>query len=162
MEKFTFTVNGKRRTVEAEPNDKLLDILRENLNLTGAKRGCDNLSCAACTVVVNGKTEKSCMLQMKKVQGAEIVTVEGIADGMDLHPIQRALVDAGAVQCGYCIPGIVMELYATLQANPNPTDDELFSPLNEHLCRCTGYEAIKDGAKLAVEYMKKAKTKVIA
>lgn len=157
MEKYTITLNGKQRTVEAEPSDKLLDVLRDKLNLTGAKRGCDNLSCAACTVVVNGKAEKTCMLPMKKLQGAEIVTVEGLAKGMDLHPIQRALVDAGAVQCGYCIPGIVMELYATLQANLNPSDEDLFSPLNEHLCRCTGYEAIKEGAKLAVEYMKKAK-----
>lgn len=155
MEKYTFTVNGDVRTVEAEPNTKLLDVLREQLNLTGSKRGCDNLSCAACTVVINGKAEKSCMYPMKKVEGAEIVTVEGLARGMDLHPVQRALVDAGAVQCGYCIPGIVMEIYATLEKNPNPSDDELFTPLNEHLCRCTGYEAIRDGAKLAVEYMKK-------
>ncbi len=156
MEKYTFTVNGTLHTVEAEPAAKLLDVLRDRLNLTGAKRGCDNLSCAACTVVINGKAEKSCMFPMKKVEGARIVTVEGLAKGMDLHPVQRALVDAGAVQCGYCIPGIVMEIYATLEKNPNPTDEELFTPLNEHLCRCTGYEAIKDGAKLAVEYMKGA------
>lgn len=157
MEKFTFTVNGKERTVECEPSDKLLDILRDRLDLTGAKRGCDNLSCAACTVVVNGKAEKSCMLQMKKVQGATITTVEGLGRGMDLHPVQQAIVDAGAVQCGYCIPGIVMEIFATLEQNPDPSEKEIFSPLNEHLCRCTGYEAIREGALLAVEYAKRAR-----
>lgn len=157
MEKYTFTVNGIQRTVEANPTDKLLDVLRDKLNLTGAKRGCDNMSCAACTVVINGKAEKTCMYPMKKVEGADIVTVEGLAQVMDLHPVQRALVDAGAVQCGFCIPGIVMELYAAFKSNPDATEDELYTALNGHLCRCTGYEAIKDGAKLAIEYMKTAK-----
>lgn len=155
MEKITFTINGVRRTVETEADDKLLDVLREKLHLTGAKRGCDNLSCGACTVVVNGKAEKSCMFPMKKAEGAEIITVEGLSDGMVLHPIQRAFIDAGAVQCGYCTPGIIMELYALLMSNPRPSEEDLTAALNLHLCRCTGYEAIMEGALLAVEYVNK-------
>jgi len=155
MEKITFTINGVRRTVETEADDKLLDVLREKLHLTGAKRGCDNLSCGACTVVVNGKAKKSCMFPMKKAEGAEIITVEGLSDGMVLHPIQRAFIDAGAVQCGYCTPGIIMELYALLMSNPRPSEEDLTAALNLHLCRCTGYEAIMEGALLAVEYVNK-------
>jgi aerobic-type carbon monoxide dehydrogenase small subunit (CoxS/CutS family) len=156
MEKYTITVNGVPRTVEAEPDEKLLDILREKLHLTGAKRGCDDLSCGACTVVVNGKAEKSCMYPMKKAAGAKILTVEGLSKGMELHPIQRALIDAGAVQCGYCTPGIIMELYALLTVRLDPSDEELTTALDRHLCRCTGYEAIAEGARLAIEYMKKS------
>jgi aerobic-type carbon monoxide dehydrogenase small subunit (CoxS/CutS family) len=151
---YTITVNGVRRVVTCDPKTSLLIVLRRELGLLGTKRGCDNAVCGACTVVVNGRAVKSCVQQMDRTDGAEVLTVEGLADGVTLHPVQRALIDSGAVQCGFCTPGIVMELYATLSANPEPSDEELFKALNRHLCRCTGYEAIVEGAKLAVEYLR--------
>ena len=155
-EHYTITVNGVQRSVMAEPRTTLLSVLRREFGLLGTKQGCDNGVCGACTVVVNGKAVKSCVQQMGKIDGAEIVTIEGLANGTDVHPIQRALIDAGAIQCGFCTPGIVMELYAVLSANPRPSKDELFKALNRHLCRCTGYEAIVEGADLAVEYLGKS------
>jgi len=154
-EEYTLTVNGTLRTITAEPKTTLLVILRREFGLLGTKQGCDNGACGACTVVMNGKAVKSCVQQISKINGAEVTTIEGLADGTTLHPIQRALIDAGAVQCGFCTPGIVMELYAILGANPETTDDQLFRGLNRHLCRCTGYEAIVEGSRLAVEYLKK-------
>ena len=156
MPQYTLTVNGITRTVEAEPKTPLLHILRRTFGLTGTKQGCDNGSCGACTVVVNGKAVKSCVYHVSKADGAEVVTIEGLARGTDLHPVQRALVDSGAIQCGFCTPGIVMELYALLESNPEPDETTLRKALNRHLCRCTGYEAIVLAGKLAVEYTKKA------
>ncbi|MBU8914160.1 MAG: (2Fe-2S)-binding protein [Spirochaetales bacterium] len=156
-EEYTITVNGTKRTVVAEPKTTLVTILRREFGLLGTKQGCDNGTCGACTVVMNGKAVKSCVQQIGKIDGAEITTVEGLAKGTEVHPIQRALIDAGAVQCGFCTPGIVMELHATLSANPEPSDEELFKGLNKHLCRCTGYEAIMEGARLAMDYLKAKK-----
>ena len=157
MPQYTLTVNGIKRTVDAEPNTPLLHILRRNFGLTGTKQGCDNGSCGACTVVVNGKAVKSCVYQVSKADGGEVVTIEGLARGTELHPIQRALIDSGAIQCGFCTPGIVMELYALLEASPEPDKSAVRKALNKHLCRCTGYEAILLAGELAVEYVKKAK-----
>jgi aldehyde oxidoreductase len=151
--KITFTLNGTERSVEAEPGLVLLDVIRDRFHLTGTKRGCDNATCGTCVVVVNGKAVKSCTYPLDKLEGAEVLTVEGLAQGKDLHPIQQALIDAGAVQCGFCTPGIVMELYALLTENPGATEKELANALNKHLCRCTAYEAIWEGALLAQEWM---------
>ena len=140
-----FTVNGKPVVSELDWDKKLLDILREELNLTGTKRGCDTAACGACTVIVNGRAVKSCVLPATKLEGAEVITIEGLSSD-SVHPIQQALVDAGAVQCGFCTPGIVMELYALFAAKPDADDDEIVKVLNRHLCRCTGYEAILEGA----------------
>jgi aerobic carbon-monoxide dehydrogenase small subunit len=148
-EKITFTVNGRARTVEYEPEMMLLDVIRDVLNLTGAKRGCDNSTCGTCVVVMNGKAVKSCNTPVSKAAGAEILTVEGLADGMTLHPIQTAIAESGAVQCGFCTPGIVMELYAMLETNPAVNEQEMSNALAKHLCRCTGYEPIRDGALMA-------------
>lgn len=148
-ERMTFTVNGKERTVDYEPEMMLLDVLREVLNLTGTKHGCDNSTCGTCTVVMNGKAVKSCNTPAAKAAGAEVVTVEGLAKDMELHPIQKAISESGAVQCGFCTPGIVMELYGLLEANPAASETEMENALNKHLCRCTGYEPIKDGALIA-------------
>jgi aerobic carbon-monoxide dehydrogenase small subunit len=150
-ETITFTLNGAPCTVQAEPHMKLLDVLRDELNLTGTKRGCDNSTCGACVVVVNGKAVKSCNYNLAKLEGAEVLTIEGLASGTDLHPIQEALIEAGSVQCGFCTPGIILELYALLNENPDASKDEIMRALNKHLCRCTGYEAIVDGALLAQE-----------
>ena len=156
-EKITFTLNGSPTTVDVEPEMLLIDVLREVLNLTGTKRGCDNSTCGTCTVVVNGKATKSCNTAVSKVAGAEILTVEGLAKGMELHPIQKSISESGAVQCGFCTPGIIMELYALLEGNPNASEAEMENALNKHLCRCTGYEPIRDGAVMAQKLMQDRK-----
>lgn len=152
-EKIAFTINGKKRTVEIEGWEKLIYLLREYLNLTGTKRGCDDASCGACVVVVDGEATRSCTFPAKKLEGKEVITIEGISEGRDLHPIQRALIDAGAVQCGYCMPGIVMELYALFNRDFSASREEIVDVLEKHLCRCTGYEAILNGALLAQQYL---------
>ncbi len=156
MEKFSFTVNGKPCTVEVDPEWKLLDVIRDMLGLTGAKRGCDNATCGTCVVVVNGKAVKSCNFPIRKAQGASILTIEGLSRGMELHEVQKALVESGAVQCGFCIPGIAMELYALLEEKPDASEREMVNALNKHLCRCNGYEPILNGARLAQERMKES------
>ncbi|MBN2497092.1 MAG: (2Fe-2S)-binding protein [Deltaproteobacteria bacterium] len=153
----TFKVNGVERTVHAAGWEKLLDVLRLHLGLTGTKCGCDDYTCGACVVVVNGKAQRACSFPLKKIEGSQVVTIEGVADGEHLHPIQQALIDAGAVQCGYCIPGIVMELYALLESKPDASRDEILDALDKHMCRCTGYEAILEGALLAQARMRKAR-----
>lgn len=156
-ERMTLTVNGKERTVDYEPEMMLIDVLREVLNLTGTKHGCDNSTCGTCTVVMDGKTIKSCNTPAVKAAGTSIVTVEGLAKGMELHPIQKAISESGAVQCGFCTPGIVMELYGLLEANPDASETEMTNALNKHLCRCTGYEPIRDGALIAQKMIKETR-----
>lgn len=154
MEKINFKVNGVLKTVEIEGYESLLEILREKFNLTGTKRGCDDGSCGACTVIVNDEAVKSCIFSAKKVDNAEVITIEGLAKNGELHPIQKAMVDSGAVQCGYCTPGIIMELYSLFNKNLDVDEEQIIEALSKHLCRCTGYESILDGAKLAQRYLK--------
>jgi aerobic-type carbon monoxide dehydrogenase small subunit (CoxS/CutS family) len=153
-EKITFKVNGQDRSVEIDPELMLIDLLRDELNLTGTKKGCDNSTCGTCVVVLNGKAVKSCNTLASKAAGGDVVTVEGLASGMTLHPIQKAIAESGAVQCGFCTPGIVMELYGLLETNPEANETEMTNALNKHLCRCTGYEPIRDGALIAQKMMK--------
>lgn len=148
-EKISFTINGAPTTVEVDPEMLTIDVIREVLNLTGTKRGCDNSTCGTCTIVVNGKAVKSCNLPVKKVAGAVILTVEGLAKGMELHPVQKSISESGAIQCGFCTPGIVMELYGLLEEKPDASQAEIENALNRHLCRCTGYEPIREGAMMA-------------
>jgi len=157
VEKISFTINGKPVTVETDPEMMVLDVIRELLNLTGTKHGCDNSTCGTCTLVVNGKAVKSCNLAVKKIAGAEVITVEGLAKGMELHPVQKAISESGAIQCGFCTPGIVMELYGLLEEKPDATQTEIENALNKHLCRCTGYEPIRDGALMAQQLIKERK-----
>lgn len=157
VEKISFTINGKPVTVEVEPDMLTLDVIREVLNLTGTKHGCDNSTCGTCTIVVNGKAVKSCNLPVKKIEGAEVMTVEGLAKGTQLHPIQKAISESGAIQCGFCTPGIVMELYGLLEEKPEASQPEIENALNKHLCRCTGYEPIRDGALMAQQLIKERK-----
>jgi len=154
MEIISFKVNGINKTIEIEGHESLLDILREKINLTGAKRGCDDGTCGACTVIVNGEAVKSCIYSAKKLNGAEVITIEGLTKNGELHPIQKAMIDSGAVQCGFCTPGIIMELYSLFNKNINVTEEEIIDALSKHLCRCTGYESILDGAKLSQRYLK--------
>ncbi|MDY0145549.1 MAG: (2Fe-2S)-binding protein [Kiritimatiellia bacterium] len=149
-----FTLNGSPQAVAIDSADKIIDVLREHLNLTGTKRGCDDGTCGACTIVLNGEARKACLFPAAKLDGATVLTIEGLQNGTTIHPIQKALVEAGAIQCGYCIPGIVLELYALYTKNIDASDAEIKTALSRHFCRCTGYEAIWEGAKLAQKYMK--------
>ena len=149
-----FTLNGTPQTVALVGWEKIIDVLREHLNLTGTKRGCDDGTCGACTIVLDGEAKRACLLPAAKLAGATVLTIEGVNQGAEIHPIQKALIEAGAVQCGYCIPGIVLELYALFTKNVNASDDEIKTALSRHFCRCTGYEAIWEGAKLAQKYLR--------
>ena len=148
-EKISFTINGQPRSVEVEPDMMLIEVIRDVLDLTGTKHGCDNATCGTCMVILNGRAVKSCNTVITKAAGAEITTVEGLSKGMELHPVQTAIAESGAVQCGFCTPGIVIELVAMLDSKPNASEQELTNALNKHLCRCTGYEPIRDGALIA-------------
>jgi aerobic-type carbon monoxide dehydrogenase small subunit (CoxS/CutS family) len=145
------TVNEEHYEVLVEPKTLLIDVLREQLGLKGAKRGCDSGSCGACTVLLNGKPVHSCSILALQANGGEILTIEGLADGPNLHPIQEAFVDHWALQCGFCTPGQIIAAKALLDENPNPTEEEVKIAMNGHICRCTGYnmitEAILDAAK---------------
>ncbi len=157
IEKISFTVNQKPVTVEVEPDMLVLDVLREVLNLTGTKHGCDNSTCGTCTILVNGKATKSCNLPVKKIAGAEVITIEGLAQGTQLHPVQKSISESGAIQCGFCTPGIVMELVGLFDEKPEASQTEIESALNKHLCRCTGYEPIRDGALMVQQLLKDRK-----
>ena len=145
------TVNGEHYEVLVEPKTLLVDVLRDQLGLKGAKRGCDSGSCGACTVLLNGKPVYSCSILALQANGGEILTIEGLADGPNLHPIQEAFLDHWALQCGFCTPGQIIAAKALLDENPNPTEEEVKIAMNGHICRCTGYnmitEAILDAAK---------------
>jgi carbon-monoxide dehydrogenase small subunit len=153
---IVLTVNGVRRTVPCDGKESLLDILRDNLGLTGAKEGCGYGVCGTCTVVVNGEAVKACTLRGKeKLDGLSVLTIEGLADQEgNLHPLQEAFLRAGAVQCGFCTPGFIMRLYALFTSRPDANEEEIRKALSENLCRCTGYEAIWEAARLAQELMR--------
>jgi carbon-monoxide dehydrogenase small subunit len=144
-------VNGRGYEIAVPPNALLLDVLRNDLNLTGSKRGCDDSSCGACTVQVEGIPMLSCTLLAASMQGAEITTVEGIAEHGALAAIQKAYGDWGGAQCGFCTPGFMMTVSALLASNPNPTEDEIREALSGNLCRCTGYEQMFQAIRAAIE-----------
>jgi carbon-monoxide dehydrogenase small subunit len=148
-------VNGRGYEVAVSPIALLLDVLRNELDLTGSKRGCDDSSCGACTVQVDGVPMLACTLLAASLQGAEITTVEGVAEHGALAAIQKAYGDWGGAQCGYCTPGFMMTVKALLEANPDPTDDEIRHALSSNLCRCTGYEQMYQAIKAAIEAEKK-------
>ena len=145
------TVNGEPRQIFVQPYYSLLDTLRDELGLTGTKKGCDEGDCGACTVILNGKAVTSCMVLALGVHDAEVTTIEGLATQEALHPVQQAFVDHGGLQCGFCTPGLVMSSVALLEENPNPTEEDAKFAVGGNLCRCTGYskviEAIMAAAK---------------
>jgi len=153
---ITLTVNGIRHNVLYPAKESLLEILRDQLGLTGAKEGCGYGACGSCTVVVNGRAVKACTLRgREKLEGIEVVTIEGVADpDGTLHPIQEAFLRTGAVQCGFCTPGFIMRLYALYTNHPEATEEQIREALSENLCRCTGYEAIWEAALVAQAWMK--------
>jgi aldehyde oxidoreductase len=155
MKTFNICVNGIRRQVVAEPSRALLDVLREDLRLTGAKQSCDRKGqCGACTVVVNGEAVKSCLKKMADLEGAEVITIEGLGSPENPHLIQEAFVLAGAVQCGYCTPGMIMAAKALLDRNPSPSEEEIKKALSRNLCRCTGYGKILAAVQLAGRFLR--------
>ncbi|MGP3778524.1 (2Fe-2S)-binding protein [Halanaerobium saccharolyticum] len=148
---ITITVNGAKRELEVTPYTRLLDLLREDLGLTGVKEGCGKGECGACTVIMNGELTASCLVPAPQADQAEIVTVEGLGTKDDLHPIQESFVEAGAVQCGYCIPGMVLASKRLLDEKPKPTEKEVRYGLSGNICRCTGYAKIIDAVMLAAD-----------
>ena len=141
--KVEITVNGRARTIDAAPNLLLVQAIRENLKLTGTHVGCDTAQCGACTVIMNGNAVKSCNVLLAQAQGAQVTTIEGLADADGtMHPMQSAFKDCHGLQCGYCTPGFLMSSFALLAENQNPSEAEVRRALNGHLCRCTGYSQI--------------------
>ena len=151
MRSIAITVNGVRRELAVEPRQLLVHALREQLDLTGTNIGCDTTSCGACTVHLDGESVKSCTVLAVQADGHEVTTIEGLADGDSLHPVQEAFVEAGAVQCGFCTPGLVVATADLLRRTPDPSDDEIREALSGNLCRCTGYEKICDAVRLAAK-----------
>ena len=137
-----FIVNGKREKRELFPMARLLDVLREELKLTGTKEGCGEGECGACTVLIDGQIVNSCLVPVAQAQGTTITTIEGVAHETELHPIQQAFIDHGGAQCGICTPGMVLAAVNLLARNPNPDEDEIRTGLAGNLCRCTGYMKI--------------------
>lgn len=147
----SLTINGSVYQLQTDPNKTLLTLLREDLGLTGTKEGCNLGECGACTVIVDGKAMHSCLILVGQVDGCSIETIEGLAEDEILHPLQKAFVEAGAVQCGFCTPGMIMASKALLDHNPNPSRDEIRDELAGNLCRCTGYQKIINAVKIAAE-----------
>ena len=146
---LTLSVNGERRTVAAEPHHTLLEVLREELGLTGTKHGCELGECGACTVLADGVPILACLALPSELGAAAITTVEGLADGPTLHPLQIAFAEEGAAQCGYCTPGMLMTAKALLEHNARPTRAEIAHAISGNLCRCTGYTAIYEAIEKA-------------
>jgi len=149
---LAFTINGSSAKVEVEPSARLLDVLREGLGLTGTKEGCGEGECGACTVIVDGRAVNSCLFPALEAEGKAVRTIEGLeGPGRTLSPLQQAFVDRGAIQCGFCTPGMIMASQALLERNPDPTDGEIREALAGNLCRCTGYvqilEAVREAAR---------------
>jgi carbon-monoxide dehydrogenase small subunit len=148
-----FWVNDEETTVLSYAHETLLEILRERLELTGTKHGCEVGECGACTVLVDDRARLACLVLADELDGAHVMTVEGLADGPRLHPLQEAFVELGASQCGYCTSGMLLSAKALLDANPSPTPEEIRAGLSGNLCRCTGYASIVDAVSLAAKRM---------
>jgi aerobic carbon-monoxide dehydrogenase small subunit len=148
-QEMTFNVNGEQYIVQVDMRRTLLEVLRETLGLTGTKEMCNKGDCGGCTVIMDGRPVLSCLMLAVEAQGKKIVTIEGLADGYKLHPIQQAFVETGAIQCGYCTPGFIMSAKALLDRNAHPTEDEIREGLANNICRCTGYVQIIEAVQAA-------------
>lgn len=150
---ISFSVNGETRSVHAFPMERLLDVLRNQLGLTGAKEGCGEGECGSCSVLMDGALVNSCLVPVLQAKGSEIISIEGLAQGPELHALQKAFLDCGGAQCGICTPGMILASYQLLRRTPHPTLDEIREGLAGNLCRCTGYmqifEAVAEAAKQA-------------
>jgi aerobic-type carbon monoxide dehydrogenase small subunit (CoxS/CutS family) len=152
--KMIINVNGKQQRFDVEPNTLLLNLIRDEMSLTGTKYGCGIGECGACTVLLDGDAVLACMMLAVDADGHRVDTVEGLSDGNKLHPIQQAYLDEGAVQCGFCTPGFIMSTKALLDKNPNPNEAEIREYLNGNICRCTGYVNIVKAVQSAAVKMK--------
>ncbi len=148
---LNFTVNGENKTVHAWPMARLLDVLREELQLTGTKEGCGEGECGACSVMIDGELVNSCLVPAAQTANAKIITIEGVADGDRLHAVQQAFIECGGAQCGICTPGMVLAAVSLLERNPQPTEEDIRNGLAGNLCRCTGYMKIFDSVLKAVQ-----------
>lgn len=157
MKHVKFQLNGEQIELDASPTRSLLDVLREDLFLTGTKRGCDSGECGACTVIMNGKAVNSCLVLATELDGSEITTIEGLGSAEGLHPLQKAFIEKGAVQCGFCTPGIIMTAKAFLDTNPEPTEEEVRDAISGNLCRCTGYTKIVNAILTGAEEVRRLK-----
>ena len=144
------TVNGETHEALIKPSETLLDVLRDTLGLTGTKEGCDTGKCGACTVLIDGQAVRSCLTLAVSARDKDITTIEGLADGAELHPLQQAFIDHGAIQCGFCTPGMILTAKAFLDENPSPTEDEVKEAIGSNICRCTGYSSIVEAIQSAV------------
>ena len=151
-----FSLNGEAVATETEPEETLLSVLRNRLKVFGVKKGCGEGECGSCTVLVDGRPMASCLLPAMRAQGREVTTVEGLSRGDDLHPIQEAFLEAGAVQCGFCTPGMILSAKALLDRNHSPAEEEIREGMSGNICRCTGYVQIQEAVVLAAEKMRKA------
>jgi len=149
LTKLKFTLNGEPVEILVSEDKTLLRILRDDIRLMGTKEGCEEGECGACTVLLDGKAVNACLVPAFQLEGRVVKTIEGLSDGKRLHKIQQAFVDTGAVQCGYCTPGMVMSAFALLSQNPKPNEDEIRDAISGNLCRCTGYQKIIEAVKIA-------------
>ena len=149
MEALTMKLNGEEVTIHIKPDAMLLDVLRDELGLMGTKEACGEGECGACTVLLDGQPVASCLMPALKAQGREVYTVEGLASGGNLHPLQKSFIEHGGVQCGYCTPGMLMSAKALLDRSPHPSEDEIKEAISGNLCRCTGYVKIVEAIKAA-------------
>ncbi|HXZ42769.1 MAG TPA: (2Fe-2S)-binding protein [Terriglobales bacterium] len=153
---ITLNVNGKLRALVVDAKDLLLDVIREKVGLTGTKEGCGTGECGACTVLLDGEAVNSCLCLAIAMEGKGIVTVEGLGDPSNLHPLQQAFIDNGAVQCGFCIPGLLISAGALLRKNPDPTEQEIREGIAGNICRCTGYLKIVQSIEKAAAVLQRA------
>jgi len=153
MPLYTLRINGRTHRIEGEPGDSLLSVLRYELGLTGSKFGCGEGQCGACTVLVDGQAARSCVTGISRVDGKSVTTIEGVAEGDELHPVQQAFLDAEAFQCGYCTPGMVMAAIGLLRTQPNPSEDDIARVMDRNVCRCGTFPRIVRAIKMAAGRM---------
>lgn len=159
---ITVTVNGQKHQSEVEPRTLLVHYLRDNLDMTGTHIGCNTSQCGACVVMLNGQAVKSCTVLAVQADGDEVMTIEGLANGDTLHPIQEGFWEKHGLQCGYCTPGMIMASYQLLKSNPNPSEEEIRTGLEGNICRCTGYQNIVSAVQYAAEQMRSGATEPVA
>jgi carbon-monoxide dehydrogenase small subunit len=157
--KIRFTLNGSETNIDVDPDRRVVDLLREDLGLTGTKEGCGTGECGACTILIDGENRLSCLMLVPQLQGRDVVTIEALAQAKNMHPLQESFVKKGAVQCGFCSPGMIMSAAALLKRNPYPSRKEIREGLSGNLCRCTGYQKIVDAVEDASRTMSQEKEK---
>jgi len=152
-EQVNVTINGLSHSLDVEARRTLADVIREDVGLTGTHLGCEHGVCGACTILLDGQPARACLMLAVQADGAEITTIEGLADGDEMHPVQRAMKEAMAFQCAFCAPGFLLSTVALLEENPNPSAEEIRKELSGNLCRCTGYQSIVAGVETAVRLL---------